>query len=56
MEPRGRVILKIAMDNIMTQWADEGTRFSGNNELSSLDLVSMKEPDIVDDLKYKSPA
>lgn len=34
-KPRGRVLLKIRVS--------EGTRSSGNNELSRLDLVSMKE-------------
>ena len=51
----GNRLLQLAMDNILPQWVTENTRFRGNEEPSRLDLVFTKEPEIIENVTYKSP-
>ena len=51
----GNELLQLAMDNILTQWVQEPTRFQGNAEPARLDLVFTKEPEIVESMNYQSP-
>lgn len=48
-------VLKLAMNNIMTQWVEENTRYRGGEEPSRLDLVLSKETDIIEDMNYSCP-
>ena len=51
----GNKLLQLAMDNILTQWVKESTRFQGKEEPARLDLVFTKEPEFVEDMTYQSP-
>ena len=42
------------MDNILTQWVED-IKYRENEEPSRLDLVFTKEPEILENLVYKSP-
>lgn len=54
-ESWGAVLLELAMDNLMTQWVTEKTRYRGEDEPSRLDLVFTKEVDVIGDILYRSP-
>ena len=54
-ESWGSVLLELAMDNLMTQWVTEKTRYRGDDEPSRLDLVFSKEVDVIKDISYISP-
>ncbi len=43
------------MDNVLTQWVKENTRFETNEGPSRLDLLFTKEPEIIEDLNYWTP-
>ncbi len=51
----GDKVLKLAMNNIMTQWVEENTRYRGGEEPSRLNLVLSKETDIIEDMNYSCP-
>ena len=51
----GNTLLMLMMENVMTQWIQDNTRFKGEEVPSRLDLVFTKEPDIIEDLKLNSP-
>ena len=51
----GNKLLQMAMDNILTQWVTESTRFQGRGKTRRLDLIFTKEPEIVEDIIYHSP-
>lgn len=51
----GSVLLEIMMENIMTQWVTENTRFRGSDEPSRLDLVFSRGTDEISSVKYVSP-
>ncbi len=42
------------MDNVLTQWVKENTRFRTNEESSRQDLLFTKEPEITEDLNYRT--
>ena len=46
----GNKLSKLAMDNALTQWIREDTRFSNEGETSRLDLVFSKEPEGIKDV------
>ena len=39
----------------LTQWVTENIRFRANEEPSRLDLVFTKEPEIIEEVIYRSP-
>ena len=43
------------MDNLLTQWIKESTRFCGRDEPSRLDLIFTKKVNIIKNMKYGSP-
>ena len=43
------------MNNIMTQWIKDNTKFSGNEELSRLDLLLTKELKVIRNVNYQCP-
>ena len=51
----GNFLLDLSIENIMTQWIKENTRYRGGETPSRLDLVFTKEPDIIEDIEYKTP-
>ena len=51
----GNRLLKLAMDNALTQWISEDTRFSNEGETSRLDLVFSKEPEGTEDINIGCP-
>ena len=51
----GSALLDVTMEHAMTQWIQQETRFESDEQLSRLDLVFMKEPNIVSEIKYKPP-
>ena len=51
----GNRLLHLAMDNVLTQWVTENTRFGANEEPLRLDLVFTKEPEIIKKVIYRSP-
>ncbi len=46
-ESWGYMLLNLIMTNTMTQWIGENTRFGGNEEASRLDLMFLKEMDVM---------
>ena len=48
-------MLDMTMEHTMTQWIQEKTRFRNNEDPSRLYLVFTKEPNIVNEIKYKTP-
>ena len=54
-ESWGSKMLKLAMENTLTQWIAEKTRFRGDDKPSRLDLVFTKDPDGIDDITYGCP-
>ncbi len=48
-------LLDLAIENFLTQWVTDDTRFRGNEAPSRLDLIFTKEQEIVEDLKYINP-
>ena len=51
----GNRLLKVATDNLMTQWVSEETRLRGNDEPSRLDLVFTKEVILEERIKHHPP-
>ena len=51
----GSTLLKLTMENVMTQWIKESTRFRREEEPLRLDLIFTKEQDVVEDIICKSP-
>ena len=47
--------MKLTIENVITQWIKENTRFRGDEELSRLTLIFTIELDIVEDIACKSP-
>lgn len=45
-------ILTIEMNNIMTQWVKENTRYKDKDMPARLDLLLTKKTDIIESLKY----
>lgn len=45
-------ILTIEMNNIMTQWVKENTRYKDKDMPARLDLLLTKKTDITESLKY----
>ena len=54
-ETWGDRLLKLAMENILTQWITKSTRFQGSINPTRLDLVFTKEPELVDQVRYQCP-
>ena len=54
-ESWGGELLSMAMENSMTQWVGEHTRFRGEDEPSRLDLIFTGEPEILNDIKCRCP-
>jgi len=54
-ESWGGTMLNLVMNNIMTQWIEEKTRFRGSEEPSRLDLLLTKEADIIGKINYRCP-
>ncbi len=50
----GGKLLRMAMDNLMTQWVDENTKFR-EDKPSWLDLIFTKESEVMVTVNYKSP-
>ncbi|XP_050739068.1 uncharacterized protein LOC127009733 [Eriocheir sinensis] len=50
----GNKVLELVIDNVLTQWVEENTRFRGEDEPSRLDSIITREPDIIE-MNYKSP-
>ncbi len=51
----GNKLLDLAIENFLTQWVTDDTKFRGNEAPSRLDLIFTKEQEIVEDLKYINP-
>ena len=51
----GYTLLNLVMENTMTQWITEATRYRGEDEPSRLDLVFSKEPEVIETVRYKTP-
>ena len=43
------------MNNIMIQWIEENARFRGNEEPSRLDLLLIKELEVIRKVNYQCP-
>ena len=54
-ESWGNTVLEMAMENILTQWVNENTRFRNEENPSRLDLIFTKGIQAVTDLGYKTP-
>ena len=54
-ESWGGVLLRVMMENMMTQWVMENTRYSGQDEPSRLDLVFTKEVNVIENMQYLVP-
>ena len=54
-ETWGARLLNLVMENAMTQWVKEKTRYQCNEEPSRLDLVLTKEIEVVKKVEYKCP-
>ena len=54
-ESWGTMLLDLTMDYTMTQWIQECTRYRSGKEPSRLDLVFMKEPELVSNIEYMTP-
>ena len=48
-------LLRMAMENSMTQWVKEKTRYRGEDEPSRLDLIITKEAELIENMKYGCP-
>ena len=53
LEEQVGILLDLVMNNIMTQWIKENTRFRGNEEPSRLDLLLTNELEVI--RKVKKP-
>ncbi len=51
----GNKVLELVMDNLLTQWVRENMRFRGYDLPSRLGLIITMEPDIIEEMNYKSP-
>ena len=49
------MLLDLTMDYTMTQWIQECTRYRSGEEPSRLDLVFMKEPELMRNIEYMTP-
>lgn len=52
MSDAGYYILTIEINNIMTQWVKENTRYKDKDMPARLDLLLTKKTDITESLKY----
>ncbi len=51
----GNKLLDLAVENFLTQWVTDDTRFRENEAPSRLNLIFTKEQEIVEDLKCINP-
>ena len=51
----GARLLELAIENILTQWVQDNTRFRGSNMPSRLDLVFTKDHIKIEAIKYTTP-
>ncbi len=51
----GNMALELVINNFLTQWVKETTRFRENDEPSRLYFIITREPDIIEEMNYKSP-
>ena len=48
----GNKLLNLTMENAMTQWVRQETRFRGDTAPSKLDLIFTKRTDTIENLTY----
>ena len=51
----GERFLNLTMENMMTQWVTESTRYRGDDEPTRLDLVLTKGMDLTQEIRYICP-
>lgn len=51
----GNILLAMIIEHTTTQWITENARFRHNEEPLRLDIVFMKEPEIVEEIKNLTP-
>lgn len=51
----GNTLLTLAMENVLTQWVKEDTRFGGEGASSRLDLVFSTEPMVIEEMRVECP-